>query len=621
MATMIPDDVQTFSTAGEKTFYAFLQHVAKPDEHFLVWYCPDVNQQEPDFVLYHKSCGIVIFEVKDWALDQIVEADPHFFKLKIGEKIDTRTNPLQQANGYRHRLLDLITRDGRLVSKDPLHAGKPVLPVACAVVFANINKYAYQEKGMDRIISAGQAFFWDDLHPQSDICSDPSGHCFATVFDKMFPPLFPFKMGPKEMDHLKQLLFPTVRVELPVRSRHDYRQRSTLLKSLDNHQEAIARKFDGGHRILSGPSGSGKTLILVHQAAFLRKYNPAVQSILFVCFNITLVHYIKRLLAARGLPLGERGIHVTHIYQLCADILKETVPFEKEENDYYELIVQYALDKLADAGPRYDAVLVDEGQDFSVDMLKVVTALLNPKTNHLTIALDGNQNLYRGKFSWADAGIHARGRVHRIDNVYRSTRQLSLFASSFVVGAQREMADGRPVQAPLFPDFFDFTGPPPRIEKFRDFDQICLYLADKIAETVQTDDCPYSEVAVLYAKKRLVKDSAPTVPEMISDALATRGIFSNWVSKDYLGKTTYDITTNSVAISTIHSAKGLDFAHVFLVGLDTFDEGRFSAEHIERLTYVGITRARYQLFIPYIRKTPLIEKLLSLIHQGEGEGT
>jgi superfamily I DNA/RNA helicase len=70
---------------------------------------------------------------------------------------------------------------------------------------------------------------------------------------------------------------------------------------------------------------------------------------------------------------------------------------------------------------------------------------------------------------------------------------------------------------------------------------------------------------------------------------------------------------DSVAISTIHSAKGLDYAHLFLLGLDTFDEERLAAEHIERLTYVGVTRARYQLFIPYIRKTPLIEKLLGLI--------
>jgi ABC-type lipoprotein export system ATPase subunit len=41
------------------------------------------------------------------------------------------------------------------------------------------------------------------------------------------------------------------------------------MRMLDHHQEALARKYDGGHRIIVGPSGSGKTLILVHTSSFL----------------------------------------------------------------------------------------------------------------------------------------------------------------------------------------------------------------------------------------------------------------------------------------------------------------------------------------------------------------
>ena len=49
---------------------------------------------------------------------------------------------------------------------------------------------------------------------------------------------------------------------------------------------------------------------------------------------------------------------------------------------------------------------------------------------------------------------------------------------------------------------------------------------------------------------------------------------------------------------------------MFLIGLDSVDEAKATAEQIERLTYVGMTRARYQLYIPYINKTAIIEKLL-----------
>jgi superfamily I DNA and RNA helicase len=415
------------------------------------------------------------------------------------------------------------------------------------------------------------------------------------------------------MDHLKQLVFPTVRVRLPPRSPKPYPLRCARLKSLDNHQEAIAQKYENGHRIFSGPSGCGKTLILVNKTAFLLKYNPTIKRILIVCFNITLVNYLKRLVSSKGLPLGDNGVHVTHFYQLCADILGEPVQFENEDADYYDLVVQSALERLEKAGPRYDAVLVDEGQDFSPDMYRVVTKVLNPKTDNLTIALDYNQNLYRHTFTWSNVGVRARGRTHKLSYVYRSTRELSYFAAAFFLGSPEDEKEGGYSQMELFPDFFDFSGPLPELVRLESIEAICGYVADKVTETVAKDECPFSEVAVLYAKKKPQGESILPVPEMIKQSLAQKGIFSNWVSKDYQQKSTYDITTNSVAISTIYSAKGLDFACVFLIGLDTFDEAKMSQDQIERLTYVGITRARYQLFIPYIKETQVIRKLSALV--------
>jgi ATP-dependent DNA helicase Rep len=66
-----------------------------------------------------------------------------------------------------------------------------------------------------------------------------------------------------------------------------------------------------------------------------------------------------------------------------------------------------------------------------------------------------------------------------------------------------------------------------------------------------------------------------------------------------------DDKDNAVRLMTLHSAKGLEFDHVFLIGMDdgTFphqsaiDEGRLEEER--RLLYVGITRARKQLSMSY----------------------
>ena len=64
-----------------------------------------------------------------------------------------------------------------------------------------------------------------------------------------------------------------------------------------------------------------------------------------------------------------------------------------------------------------------------------------------------------------------------------------------------------------------------------------------------------------------------------------------------------------MAISTIHSSKGFDYAHVFLIGMDLLKENGWSRNQIDNLTYIAITRARYQLFVPYVHKTPLIQNL------------
>ena len=92
MATMIPADVEHFTTEGEGAFYKFLEYVCKPDQDYIVWYSPDILNREPDFVLFRRDLGIVIIEVKDWSLDQIEEADSKRFKILKRRKIETNNN-------------------------------------------------------------------------------------------------------------------------------------------------------------------------------------------------------------------------------------------------------------------------------------------------------------------------------------------------------------------------------------------------------------------------------------------------------------------------------------------------------------------------------------------------
>ncbi len=409
MAVMIPDDVEQFSTDGERQFYGFLKTAAKPDSKYTAWYLPDINGREPDFILYCKDTGLTIFEVKDWSLFQIQEANPNHFILIMDGHPEQLENPLKQAKTYSHFLMDKIHEDRRLISNDPLHSGNSKIPIAEGVVF------------------------------------------------------------PNEFQHLRQLLFPMIRIEMPDRDPGGQRlHEKQRIKLLDHHQEVIARKFDSGHRIISGPSGSGKTLILVHQAAMLKQYNPNVKRILFVCYNITLVNFIKRCLAEKKVPLGENGVEVLHFFELCEKILGEPVTCENEETAYYDMVIEETLRKATDFTEKYDAVLVDEGQDFSDDMYRIVVSLLNPATNHLSIALDDNQNIYRKKQTWKDLGIQDRGHVHRLSWMYRNSSPLADFARRFI---NEKNAESSPPAEPI-QDYQTMPGPEPEIRQFPTLDEL-----------------------------------------------------------------------------------------------------------------------------------------------------
>ena len=391
----------------------------------------------------------------------------------------------------------------------------------------------------------------------------------------------------------------------PERNTSVYIDPAQRIEIHDDDHEAIARNCCSGCHIIKGPSGSGKTLILVHKAAFLRHYRPEIKNILFLCYNITLVNYVKRLLTRKGVALGPGGVEVYPFHELCSLIIGEKIEYEQEDSDYYELIEEETLARLRTHTKRYDAVLVDEGQDFSAGMAEIVFALADPNMRNLTVAVDEGQNIYGRDAVWNRQPL-GKLRTDEISGMYRNSTEIARFALTFI--GKKEKSDFKVRSMSC-----ETHGPKPELEQFKDFDRILTFVADRIKKLHAHGEYPLSEFAVLYTKRSLAQQDTASAPELVMSVLESRGIMSQWVSEDYRAKRAYDITTDKVSVSTIHSAKGLDYACVFLLGLDGLPSASWSEVQIRKLVYVGITRARHRLYIPYVQRTASINELMTCL--------
>ena len=580
MATMFPSAVDTFSTAGESLTWNFLKNVLRPDQDFLCWYEPDIEDREPDFILYSPDCGLIVMEVKDWLVSQINEADPKTVLLTIGNRTERRKNPLSQAKEYRNRLLCVL-------SKPPL--GKPQqlpCPVSICVVFPHISRSELREKGLQQIFPEESLLCWDEMQENSPYWRDMSGQKFHEWLRNQFPPPFAFYLAQNQLNEIRAAIFPQVRLSLP-RPQLDNADTREALLALDHDQENLARTIGPGRHLITGPAGSGRTLILASMAWHLPRVSRNTSRILVVCFNLSLVGYIRRLLAQKGVSIGPEGVEVLPFYSLCERILGEKLSHSAESAEFYSIVVQETLERLDGSHPlqqHWDAVLVDEGQDFSAEMAQVLYRLL-PKGGTLVVAKDDNQRLYQEDGSvWEKLGIEGL-KVHRLTRQYRNTAAIARYAARLLPDAEGIAFAGT-------------GGKTPDVIVRQSVQDQVQYIVQSVKYCIGKG-VPMNEIAILYTKSHMADIC---LPEYIAQELEYSGIMARWISKNAETKHYYDITTDSVTVSTIHSVKGLDFSHVFIIGLDTLPD----TPHNRRLAYVGMTRARDRLTVVCGRRAGLV---------------
>lgn len=234
---------------------------------------------------------------------------------------------------------------------------------------------------------------------------------------------------------------------------------------------------------------------------------------------------------------------------------------------------------------RYDVVIVDEAQDFSANQLRaIVHHLADPHS--LTLIIDTVQRLYPHGYTWREVGIDTnQSRFYRLRQNHRNTIEIANFASGLVQNLGID-DDG------TLPDFSAATknGFIPAVVVGRYSDQV-NYALDYI----------YNSIDSLTESVAFLKPRGGDWFSYLEKALQSRKIAYEVITRNerWPGEGV------SVALSTMHSAKGLEFDHVFILGFsanvmphgEEIDDNDFLL--MRRLVAMAIARARKTVHIGY----------------------
>lgn len=160
-----------------------------------------------------------------------------------------------------------------------------------------------------------------------------------------------------------------------------------LITLTEQQFQAMALLGDRKRAAIAGCAGSGKTMLAMKKT---QQYADLGLSVLLVCFNIAL---------SEDLRLRLPGVEVFCFHDLCRKAAKQagiSINWTQSESKNFDEVLPEALLEAAEQiGRVYDAIIVDEGQDFQENYWFGLEALVK-EDGYFYIFFDNNQNLYGG---------------------------------------------------------------------------------------------------------------------------------------------------------------------------------------------------------------------------------
>lgn len=436
-------------TAGERRVLNwFLETLPSGWE---IYVQPHLNGLRPDFVLMHPENGVAVYEVKDWSFRGV---DYYIKEGAAGPKLMGRRNGRDFSLAHQDPVakIDLYKQElyGLYIPSLPNRTGFG--SIVAGIIFTEAST-----KVVESLLRPLREARSHDQHLS------------------LYPLIGADLIGSGDKSTLRQLLSSVYKHDsrMTVRAAAELRhwlvepsfsseQRVPLSKLMTQRQQSLALNEGGARfRRIKGPAGSGKSLVLAGRAAELAK---AGKKVLIITFNITLINYLLDLTVRYAQSGSVRAqVVALNFHHWCRRVAYvsgrkddyDAIWAESEEGGGGEYVLRNELPAAAAVWAaalgeeeRWDAVLVDEGQDLLPSWWTAIRAALPlDGSGEAMLVADAHQNIY-GVPPWTEtqmAGAGFRGRWVTLEHTYRMSPSLSRLARTFVDRFLPGVDDHRPL--------------------------------------------------------------------------------------------------------------------------------------------------------------------------------
>ena len=593
------------------------------------------NIPRPDLILVHPDLGVVVVENKGVGLNDILDVYGTILRLTRDGQLKEE-DPYFQAGRVMFCLRDLLK--SRTDPNDALFLHTVALPRIRRVDF----EPAYGNQFPDETIFAEECDdptlfrnhlvnFADHEHRRTRLREKLSIHAAGAIGTILDGKGFIYTARRRHLDDADSGLIGD-----------EIRRMELALKEPTQQQRELGRAdLRGNHRLFRGVAGSGKSVMLAlsvahtlvknredRQADLFQTVGP--RKVLVVCFNRTLVHYLRDRINDRFGRLAwdkpaEDELTVVHfeglVRQLQTKSRKFQTGFDYRQKGPRASAIVAALDGMGvtERGKyQFDAVYVDEAQDFLPDEFGVLSRLCRKDESGkqtLILFYDNAQNIYAAPTPvWSHLGINIVGRTVFLDQCHRNTTQLLRFAFNVLVGSfapegvrvnTRKFADvdslkdrGLIVEAGGRFDilFTPRSGPLPVVRRYSERTVEIDRVVEMFRRLVNKHRVEPSDILILFKSHHPYSE---TLGPKLNKVLGRQGRvrFVDSVHND--NKRHPLIQEGVLTVSTIASAKGYDAPIVFLIGVDRL---RSDVTDDRALFYVAATRSKARLIVTGVRR-------------------